>query len=455
MIRALASLMFNLASDMMHGTNTLLKYARLKHSQWWPPDKIRKLQMRKLRNLLNHAYATVPFYKRRFDDAGITTSDIQELKDIEQIPPLTKEEVRHHKHDLVSKAFSRNSLISGHTGGSTGLPIHLYRDANSAGWASACMLRFEEWIGLKLGEPRITIGGGSLGGILRDENRVSFMTRIRDEVEGRYFFQAFELDKKSIEKISKIIHSRGIRAARGYPSALSILANFSKGNITHLGKIEKCVTTAEKLFDFQRNDIEQGFSANVYDQYGSGEIYSIANQCERRGLYHVNDEHVLVESVQTGFNRSGMVPAIITDLDNYAMPLIRYDLGDILEISERRCECGRTLSTIEQIKGRTYDFLIATDERLVPGVFIPHLFRKSEGFDRFYAYQPSIDELEVSVVPNEAFNREELDRLSMHIRTFLGEDMKVTFRIISESELPQVRSGKLFFVKSDVAGQYI
>lgn len=454
-MRTLASLMFNLASDMMHGTNTLLKYARLKSSQWWSPEKIRKLQVKKLRRLLSHAYATVPYYRRRFDDAAITPSDVEKPEDIEQIPLLTKEEVRHHKEDLVSRAFSKNSLILGHTGGSTGMPIQLYRDTNSAGWASACMLRFEEWIGLRLGEPRITIGGGSLGGILRDEDRVSILTRIRDDVEGRYFIQAFELDKKSIMKISQVVHSRGIRVARGYPSALSILADFSKENPTQLGKIEKCITTAEKLFGFQRNDIEEGLRANVYDQYGSGEIYSIANQCEYRDLYHVNDEHVLVESVQTGFNRSGMVPAIITDLDNYAMPLIRYDLGDILEISERKCACGRSLSTIEHIKGRTYDFLVSTDERLVPGVFIPHLFRKSRGFDRFYAYQPAIGELEVRIVPNENFDRNELNTLSKHIKSFLGEDMLVTFRSIAESELPQVRSGKLFFVKSDVAGQYV
>jgi phenylacetate-CoA ligase len=413
------------------------------------------LQWFKLRKLLKHAYDTVPFYRRRFKQEGITPADIRKPRDIVNLPLVTKDDLRHSLDSMISRKFSREDLIPGNTGGSTGMPVKLYRGKVSTGWASACMLRYNEWIGVSPGQPTMTIGGGSLGGILREESLRDVLTKIRDMIEGRYFFQAFELSEDALRHISRVVESQGINVARGYPSALHILAKFAEEHDTQLENIDICSTTAERLFNFQKEEIERGLEAKVYDQYGCGEIYSIANQCLEQDLYHVNDEHVLVETIQTGFDKSGLVPVILTNLDNYVMPLIRYDLGDIIEVSNRKCSCGRGLSTIEKIQGRTYDFLVSSDGRLVPGVFVPHMFRKVEGFDRFYAYQPSLTELIIEVVPNQNFNQDEIQELRKYITHFLGRDIQITFKKITESQLPSSRSGKLFFVKSDVSEDYI
>ena len=155
-----------------------------------------------------------------------------------------------------------------------------------------------------------------------------------------------------------------------------------------------------------------------------------------------------------GFERKRRSPAIVTNLDNYFMPFIRYDIGDMLLTSDTHCSCGRHLSTIDQIEGRTHDYLVASDGRLIPGEFIPHLFQKAEGFTRYFVHQVSTDEVIVRVVPNERYSEDETQSISKVLKSHLGGNVSVTFEIVEEESLPSSRSGKLFFVKSEVKAQF-
>ncbi|MBD3407683.1 MAG: hypothetical protein GF411_16315 [Candidatus Lokiarchaeota archaeon] len=442
-------------SDLYHGTGMKEKTNFLLKSQWWSLDKLREFQLQKLKKLVKHAYTHVPYYQKAFRNAGIVPSDIKELQDLEKIPILTKDDVRKYARSIISRNAQQRDRIKGHTGGSTGLPIQLYRDRNTEAWATACMRRFYSWIGMELGESVMTVAGGSLGGILRKRNLRTMITELRDRIEGRFFIQAFSLDDKQISKIESILEKNPIRILRGYPSALWILSRFAMKNHKILKQFEIAITTAERLYDFQRSDIEEGLAVDVFDQYGSGEIYSIANQCEEKELYHINDEHLIVETKSLGFDRPELTPAIVTNLDNYTMPFIRYDLGDIVRNTSRSCKCGRKLTTLESVVGRTYDFVVSTDGKLLPGVFIPHIFRKVQGFDRFYAHQPSIELLQIKIVPNEQFKEKELDDLETAMKEFLGESVTIEFEEVEESELPQTRSGKLVFVRSEIAPEYM
>ncbi len=442
-------------SDILNGSQVMKQYRFLQESQYWTSEQLRDLQLSKLQRLVHHAYNNVSYYRKIFKASGISPSEIRTLQDVELIPVLTKDDIRKFKSELVAINMPKRDFGYSSTGGSTGLPIQLYRDRETKSWSKAAVLRYQDWFGISPGDRIITVAGGSLGGILKKASLRDMITRLRDNIEGRHFYQAFHLDQKMVRKISDFVKAKNVRTLRGYPSALHVLANLSKNEDTNLSQIENCITTAERLFDFQRTAIEETFSADVYDQYGSGEIYSIANQCEHKELYHVNDEHILLETKNTGFERPEMTPSIVTNLDNYVMPLIRYDLGDILKTSSATCDCGRGLSTLEGIEGRTYDFIVSTDGRLLPGVFIPHLFQKVAGFDRFFAYQPDIKHLEVKIVPNEKYDERELTGLTRAIKEFMGDEVEVTFELVTEDALPKVRSAKLFFVKSDIAKDYI
>jgi phenylacetate-CoA ligase len=239
-----------------------------------------------------------------------------------------------------------------------------------------------------------------------------------------------------------------IRTLRGYPSAIYILAKYAESASLDFEHLEIVQSTSELLFPEQRETIEKQLTADVYDQYGSAEILSIAAQCEKKEAYHAFEEHVIIEDPVIQGRNGERVPAIITDLDNLAMPFIRYELGDVLNFVDPSCSCDRGLMKISKIEGRTHDFLTTTEGRPIPGEFIPHLFQKVIGFDRYFVHQLSMTEVTVDVVKNEKFNLKEIDDLARQMREILGSEIKIEFQPVEE--IKPSPTGKIFFIKSEV-----
>lgn len=402
----------------------------------------------KLHRLVAHAYQNVPYYRRAFRERGLLPSDIRKMRDLVKLPILTKREVRKHKADLTAVNFPQRSRIIGRTGGSTGEPLQFLRDNNTRSWAWGAMSRYFGWAGLRSGEGILAVGGGSLGGYLGTGRLKAELTRILDVIQKNYFFPVFSLDESMAMEISNLVNKAGVRILRGYPSGLYLLAKYALAHELPFDNVTTCLSTAERLYPHQRETIESVFSADLYDQYGSGEILALAAQCEQKEAYHVFDEHVIVENLETLEEKNGRVPAIVTDLDNYVMPFIRYELGDVLKLNESKCSCGRGLSTVGKIEGRTHDFLTAIDGRAIPGEFVPHLFQKVEGFDRYFVHQLSESEMIVSIVKNERFSTSEVDELTRVMKSTLGSQMEIRFESVEDIE--STPSGKLQFICSEV-----
>ncbi len=419
----------------------------LRKSQFWSEDKIREFQEKKMKFLIRFADKTVPYYHRLFKKHKIDITRISSAEDLKTIPPLNKEIVRCKFKDLLSISRKKHHTQRGRTGGSTGHPLQFIRDKISKSWAWGSMSRHWEWTGMRIGEQRLALAGGSLGGFLEKE---TISNRIKSFWTNEVLFPAFQLSSINLEILCKWIQDSKIRFIRGYPSTLQIIANFMLKNGYEAPNIITCQTTAERLFDFQREVIEKAFSAKVYDQYGCSEIYALAAQCEEASHYHIFDEHVIIEKPAVE-NRT-MYPSRITDLDSFAMPFIRYENGDVLEFDTSRCSCGRSLSTIKRIIGRTHDFIRATDGTLIPGEFIPHLFQVVRGFNEYFVHQQDQNYVEVQIIPNSSFSESEIEDLKRVIRKHLGKGMKIEFRKVKE--IPRPISEKSIFVRSEVASQY-
>jgi len=420
----------------------------LQGSQWWDKEKIQSLQLTKLKKLVFHAYRNVPYYRKLFRQNGVQPSDIKSLSDLVMIPTLTKSDVRRLKSDMIAVNYRGRDLLSGRTGGSTGEPLQFHNDRNTISWAWGAMNRYYRWTGMRIGEGRFDIGGGSLGGFLSKGFVRDTLRNAQRWIQKSMFFPSFSLDKTMARKISESAAALGIRVLRGYPSGLYILAKYAETEDLNFENVEIVQSTSERVYTHQRSAIETFLSAEMYDQYGSAEIMSIAAQCDEKRAYHVFDEHVIVEDSRTQDMRNGRVPAVITDLDNYAMPFIRYNLGDILNLEDSSCTCGRGLSTIGKIEGRTHDFLTACDGRPVAGEFVPHLFQKVKGFDRYFVHQLSESEIVVNIVKNEKFDETEILQLVRMMKETLGDGMEIRFEGVEKIDLSS--TGKLEFIKSDV-----
>ena len=439
-------------ADLLRQTSAMKKAKFLEKSQWWTESQIKEFQLGKMRALVSHAYQNVPYYHRIFKEQGLHPSDIKELCDVARIPILTKQDVRKFKTELIATNYDSSALRSSRTGGSTGEPLQLYNDTNALSWAWGAMYRYYQWTGMRLGEGRIDLGGGSLGGFLSKGGVKQVLSKMLRKIQRNSFFPSFELDAEMAQEICDLSKKQNIRTLRGYPSGIYLLAKYAESMNLDFGHLEIIQSTSERLYPDQRATIEKNLTAKVFDQYGAGEILSIAAQCDKKEAYHVFEEHAFVEGPNFGGKNSNRIPAIVTDLDNYAMPFIRYNLGDILNFENASCSCERNLLKIAKVEGRTHDFLTATNGRLVPGEFIPHLFQKVVGFDRYFVHQFTTNEIEIDIVKSAEFNQNEIDRLIKQMQDILGSDMKIEFQEVEE--IKPSPSGKIFFIKSEVVPKF-
>jgi len=433
-------------ADYLRGTSIMKKYEFLMESQWWSREKIEELQNTKLTRLIAHAYDYVPFYRKVFKANNIAPEDIKTQEDLVKIPPLTKEMVRNYGFtELLSVNISEKQRYLGRTGGSTGEPLRFWRDKESKSWAWGAMYRFWGWTGTQIWDKKYMVFGGSIGGFMLNKSRARL--RLEKFLTGNVpLISAADLREENLKRcLTEIQLSTNIHFIRGYPSALYVLAKYINSNNHKISNIKGILTTADILYPNYREEIEKAFNCFVYDQYGSGEIHSIAGQCGKAHLYHVFDEHVIIEQKVTADTNKN---ALFTDLDNFVSPFIRYDLGDVIVESNETCDCGRHLSTIKEIKGRVQDYIVASNGNLITGTFFSYIFMYIKGIDQYQIIQEEIDYLKLLVKPNKYYDEEEMKTYIEEIKTYVGENALI--EIIEVDEIPVLKSGKRVIVQSRV-----
>ena len=219
----------------------------------------------------------------------------------------------------------------------------------------------------------------------------------------------------------------------GYVSMLAAYAEYlrSSGNRLQFD-LHAVVSTSEVLTSYHRTLFEQTFGAQVFNEYGCGELGTIAHECEH-GSMHINAENLIVEILR-GDNACApheVGEIVATELNNAGMPLIRYRLGDFAAFSDRPCSCGRTLPVIESIAGRAYDLIYNKEGRMFHGEFFMYIFeelkRRNLGVRSFQVVQKNFDHIVVNIVPASEYDIEVERIVSTRIRKGYGKDVEVTF----------------------------
>ncbi len=165
------------------------------------------------------------------------------------------------------------------------------------------------------------------------------------------------------------------------------------GEVFPVGAI---TTTAEPLMQEHRNIFKEVFLADTFDQYGCGEIGGIAFECDHHQGLHVTEERVYIE-----VNDNSEI--IVTDLDNYAMPFIRYWNADQVELADSPCSCGRKSLLIKRVMGRTCDYIIGKNGEYLHWAYFWHLFfdsgiAKNNNLQKFQVVQESPDKIEINLI---------------------------------------------------------
>ena len=235
--------------------------------------------------------------------------------------------------------------------------------------------------------------------------------------------------------IIKCLKSGKIKLIQSYPQALYVLALKLKERGESF-KIKAIMTTSEPLMPQHRELFREIFGCESFDQYGCGEIGGIAYECEAHNGLHITEERVYIEHNENN-------ELLITDLDNFAMPFIRYYNGDQAEFASEDCICGRKSQVIKRILGRTCDYLICKNGQSLHWLYFWHLMFDTEialkrNFQKFQIIQKSKDILFFRYVGDQLFKSDEEILLKM-IREKMG-DVKIEF--IKEDDIECSTSGK-------------
>jgi phenylacetate-CoA ligase len=429
------------------GVNRAIR--ELEQNQWLPTHELLAMQERKLTSLLSFAGKNVPYYRKLFRNLGIRADSSVSYEDFLRLPPLTKDTIRREGNSLVSEDLKGNGLMSNTTSGSTGEALRFYTDFRSLPYRKASLWRGDSWTGWRLGDRTTRLWGAPM-----DQKKASELRgELHARVTGNRFLSSFDLSASKMDQYIKSMLAFRPVLLIGYPGPLEQFAIHCGERGVTFPSLKAIVSSAETLWAHQREIVEEAFSVRVFDRYGSREVAHIAGECQAHDGLHISADRMIVEVVDDGGQpcpRGEIGEILVTDLDNFGMPLIRYAIGDRGALAEQRpCSCGRGLPRLEKVEGRTLDVVRTPDGHRIGGTFWTLLLRSRPGFRQFQVIQDSLEGVAIHFVPEAGFDRDVQDYYTKRIQEYCGRNFKVDFVEVPSIDL--TASGKMRLIVSKLA----
>lgn len=417
----------------------------LEKSQWWPKEQLLAYQFNALQKIVKHAFETVPFYQKKYSDAGFHPDSLKSLKDMHSLPFTTKEDIQTHLQEMVSSDYPICSLEEDSSGGSTGKPTIFYKVPKTADIRRADQIRHDRWCGWDIGKKALYVWGAQRDINLYHDLKLRLLDTYLFRVK---WVDAFDLTEEKLRAFPLIMEKYRPVMILAYANALYFVAKYLKKNGLSICPPAGIITSAETLTFEMRSLIEEVFSCKVLNRYGSREVGMIASECDRQEGLHVNSENIFVETVP--FADSNVYNEIVvTDLHNFGMPLIRYKMGDMVKnLGKETCSCGRGLPLIGPIVGRSADFIVGKNGRYIHGEYFTHLFYGIQGVKEFHLLQERLDLIILSLVADSTFDRNYASKLREEISSQFDDGLTLDIKFVEK--ISKSPSGKFRFTESKV-----
>ncbi|MFN3919402.1 MAG: phenylacetate--CoA ligase family protein [Methylohalobius sp.] len=419
--------------------------AELERSQYLSRQQIKALQLKRLSQLLKTALAHSPWHASRIQAAGIDIEHFT-LADLRRLPLMTKDDARQYRDEIVWKD-APGGVFRYTTGGSTGEPLIFYFGRKRQAADAACRMRARRWWGVEPGDREVLLWGAP-----SELNATNWIKTVRDRLCNQLLLNAFEMSRAHMDEYLDLIQRFQPKILYGYASSLALLAEHAvqRGKKLKLPELKVVFATGEPLYPHQREVISRVFGAPVAAEYGARDAGLIALESPA-GQLLVNSEWIVLELLDEAgkpVQDGEMGEVVITNLASEAQPFIRYRTGDMAIKSPSPCREGRGLEVLEEVLGRSTDFIVRADGTVMHALALIYVLREVPGIKQFKIIQEAWDRLRVQIVPTVGWQEQNAAAVISGLKQRLGQQALI--QIEYSKTIPPDPSGKYRYVVSQV-----
>jgi len=381
----------------------------LMRSQEWSLDRLHAYQLNLLRQLVSHSYHHSPFYRRKFEEAGVCPDSIRQLDDLQKIPVTEKRDMLNHRNDIqLRNGFDK--LVYSETSGSSGTPLVFYRSSEWDAWHNASVMRGCSWHGVEPWERNGYLWGFNLS------PRKRFKTKILDCLQNR--FRMFSYEDSEIERFARRLKRASY--VGGYSSMLFRVAKAinANPNLEPLTNLKMVKGTSEKIFPGYQEEAQRAFGRKIISEYGAAESGIIAFECAS-GSMHITLETCIVEVENNEI--------LVTNLVSDSFPVIRYRLGDAITLGDgKTCACGMVHPVIKEVTGRIGQVIRGLN-REFPSLSLYYVFKNLAEKSVVLNYAARQDVVgEVALRIEQTLNETNRRLLQAELHKYFGDDLSIT-----------------------------
>jgi len=400
----------------------------------------------KMRRMINYSYNNISYYKNKFNKIGCKPNDFNTIEDLESLPILTREVIKNNYKDFIPDNNKKIKYYERRTGGSTGEPLKHRISKYDRLLSGAILYRGWGYANYELGDKMIFLGGASLN----VGTSTNPFLKIDEFIRNIKKLSSFDMTPNDIQRYAKKINTFNPKFIRGYASSLYYLSKWLDYNSIKVHSPKACFTTAEKLFPQVRKLIEKVFNCEIFDTYGLNDGGVTAFETKGHSGLKIDMERSLMEVVDDNGNqiedKEGRILA--TNLENHAMPLLRYDTGDIGIMTTNNLDYDNKY--LVKILGRQQEMLQTPEGKFIHGEFFSHIFWNVNGIKQFQIVQNKIDVLDINIVLDDYFDYDQISKIKNYI---FKRSKKWEVKVNILDKINQTSAGKHNFVINNIPSQ--